>query len=393
LTVYQAGSLSYRVEEAISPLAPFIAPDMISLEDRVMLFNKRESDVDKALTAALIRAEEQERQEGIVTLDITKDRLIIFSDLHKGTRDGADDFRFTERAYNAALAYYFHRGYIMASLGDVEELWENRRRPVFRAYRRSLALEGAFHQEGRLWRFWGNHDDNWRYPDEVKKHLERVFGGGPLTVYEALLVHVVDGEKPLGKLLLLHGHQGTLDSDRIPLISRFFVRYIWRPIQRLTRFSPNTPSKDWKLRHGHNNALYQWSERQEELVLIAGHTHRPVFKSMTHEAKILELLEQARGGLATRPDDESQLDQVSQLAAELEWVRVQEQQEPGLLGRVELKNPSYFNTGCCCYSDGDITGLEFANGRIALIRWPNSEQKPRPSELESASLEEVFAAL
>lgn len=39
-------------------------------------------------------------------LDIESARLVIFSDHHKGARDGADDFLRCERAYNAALAYH-----------------------------------------------------------------------------------------------------------------------------------------------------------------------------------------------------------------------------------------------------------------------------------------------
>ena len=31
--------------------------------------------------------------------------------------------------------------------------------------------------------------------------------------------------------------------------------------------------------------------------------------------------------------------------------------------------PSYFNSGCCCFDDGDITGIEVADGCIRLIRW------------------------
>jgi hypothetical protein len=31
--------------------------------------------------------------------------------------------------------------------------------------------------------------------------------------------------------------------------------------------------------------------------------------------------------------------------------------------------PTYFNSGCCCYSDGDITGIEIADEKIRLIRW------------------------
>ncbi len=357
-----------------------------------MNMDKYQTSVDGALTAALERARSQEQKEGVRKLDITKDKFIILSDLHKGARNGADDFWVCERAYNAALAYYFHKGYTLVSLGDVEELWEERPPAVLRAYERTLFLESEFHREGRLIRVWGNHDDNWRYPAEVTKHLGNLFGGDPLKVREHLLLQVVKGEKLLGSMLLLHGHQGTLLSDKFAGLSRIVVRYLWRPFQRLTNISLNTPAKDWQLRQGHNLALYQWSERQDKLVLVAGHTHRPVFRSRSHEAKLRELLEDAKEKLKTKGDDPVLLRKSGKWAAKLEWIRSQQRQVPRVANPVELQKPSYFNTGCCCFTDGDITGIEIAGGRIALIRWPNEDDLPLPLKLDKADLEkEVFA--
>jgi hypothetical protein len=31
--------------------------------------------------------------------------------------------------------------------------------------------------------------------------------------------------------------------------------------------------------------------------------------------------------------------------------------------------PTYFNSGCCCFSDGDIHGIEIEDGSIRLIKW------------------------
>jgi UDP-2,3-diacylglucosamine pyrophosphatase LpxH len=349
-------------------------------------------EVDSALTAALERAREQAQREGLRQLDISSDKLVILSDLHRGARNRADDFRASERAYNAALAYYYRMGYTLVSLGDMEELWEERPAAVLRAYERSLDLEAAFHRAGRLIRIWGNHDDQWRYPDEAGSYLGELFGGEPLHVYDSLLLEVVKGEAMLGTLFLLHGHQGTLDSDRFGSLSRVFVRRIWRPVQRLTNWSFNTPAEDWQLRQGHNLALYNWSRRQEKLVLVAGHTHRPVFKSRTHEAKLQDLLDAEEEKLALDGDDPDVLQRVSELAAELEWVRAQQRDRPQVAAPVELEKPCYFNTGCCCYSDGDITGLEIAGDKITLVRWPDGDARPLPKPLESADLEsDVFA--
>src|SRR3712207_455103 len=94
-----------------------------------------------------------------LTLDVANARLIIFSDHHKGTRDGADDFARCERAYSAALGYYLEAGHRLVVLGDAEELWENRPDGVLAAYDDVLRLEADFHRAGRYERFWGNHDD------------------------------------------------------------------------------------------------------------------------------------------------------------------------------------------------------------------------------------------
>ena len=52
-------------------------------------------------------------------------RVIIFSDQHRGARDGQDDFGACEPCYLAALEYYNREQFYYINLGDCEELWEN----------------------------------------------------------------------------------------------------------------------------------------------------------------------------------------------------------------------------------------------------------------------------
>jgi len=353
--------------------------------------SEKRTGVAAALDNAFKRAQAQEQAEGEVVLDINSAKFIIFSDLHKGNRNGADDFRACERAYNAALAYYYRLGYTLVVLGDVEELWEERPKNVLKAYSHTLELEGRFFQDGRYLRFWGNHDDDWGHPDLVEKLLSPALGGGPIKVREARILHIRDGAKELGIVFLTHGHQGTLDSDLIAPISKLFVRYIWRPLQRLTKISFNTPAKEFRLRKAHDLAMYQWSEAQEKVVLIAGHTHRPVFKSETHDVVIRKALSKAEEKLAKDPENPDMQQQIADLAAELEWVLAQNMQSPGDFPAVQLKKPSYFNTGCCAFSDGDVTGLQISNGKIQLVRWPDDEEAPKPKVMASTKLKDVFA--
>jgi len=328
------------------------------------------------------------------SLDLTSDRIVIFSDQHRGIRNGADDFRRCERAYNAALAYYYHMGYTLVVLGDGEELWEERPGPVIETYRHTLKMEAKFHQDGRYLRVWGNHDDDWRFPDKVESYLGPVFGDRPLPVPEGYLFRVENRGERLGELLLVHGHQGSATSDRFAGLSKFFVRYLWRPFQRLTNYSINTPAKDWSLRATRDRGMQRWAASQPEpTVVICGHTHRPVFESQTHADQLARRLEAVRGKLETRPDNKDLQAEMSLLEAEIEWVRAQGHQEPGIEGSAARRKPHYFNTGCCSFLDGDVTGFELAEGAIRLVRWPDNNDRPAPQVLRSAPLREVYDVL
>jgi predicted phosphodiesterase len=337
--------------------------------------------VAEALDRAYQRALDGEKSVTLET-DLASARYVVFSDQHKGVRNGADDFLRCERAYNAALAYYFAAGHTLIELGDVEELWEERPAPVLDKYKHTLELSAKFHQARRYLRVYGNHDDNWSFEDQVARLLRPVYGAD-LKVYES--IRLVD--RKLGTLWLTHGHQGTANSDRFSRLSRIPTRFLWRPLQRLFKFSLNSPATDWVLREKHNIALYSWALSRPNLVLIAGHTHRPVFRAKTLAAQIEEEL------AAIAPHE---VQRIAELSAELEWVRAQDQKESGPEGAVvPLESPSYFNTGCCCFVDGDITGIEIADGEIRLIRWPDDDDRPRPQLLRGARLRisEVFSEL
>ncbi|MEO8392982.1 MAG: hypothetical protein ABI700_08310, partial [Chloroflexota bacterium] len=260
------------------------------------------ANIGSALTRAFDEAVAAEAKDGVYSFDVASQQMIIFSDLHKGARDRADDFQIAEQSYNAALGYYYHMGHTLVTLGDAEELWEERKSAVLQNYEYTLRLEGKFHQADRYLRFWGNHDDEWRKPDAVREHLEPLYGK-PLTVREGLLIRLTEAGQPLGTLFMVHGHQGTIDSDTLAFLSKPIVRYLWKPLQNLTGISLNTPSKNWQLRDQHNRAMYEWASKQDKLIFVVGHTHRPVFLSRLHAAKVREELEQGEIALSAHPND------------------------------------------------------------------------------------------
>jgi hypothetical protein len=346
------------------------------------IFNKKsyEEQVAKRLTEAFDAARDPAKEQ---VLDLGGPPLVLVSDLHKGSRNGADDFWVCERAYRTALGYYLKANYRLFVLGDAEELWEEWPSKVIEDYGDTLKLEGAFGKE-RYERLWGNHDDLWKDENQVEKHLGQFYGKG-LQIREALILRVKSDGEELGLLFLVHGHQGTSDSDIHSGRSRIFVRYVWRNFQRLTKKSLNTPSKDPRLRRRHDYAMSGWAEaRPEDLVLIAGHTHRPVFA----DGGQLRSVDALTAELAALEGSGAPVEEIAAVNAELELARAERKwREPP---PVPASFPCYFNTGCCCFSDGHVTAIEISGNTIRLVRWLDDEDRRQPQEIAKADLREIF---
>ncbi len=345
---------------------------------------KRRAQVARGLDRAY-EATEPERIE-LDALD-----LVIVSDHHRGARDGADDFRRCERAYNTGLAHYLEAGHELVLLGDTEELWECDPEDVIAAYPRTYALEADFAARGRYRRVWGNHDDEWRHARSVARH-RAALGGDRADVREAFRLELTRDGEPVGELFLVHGHQGTDDAERFSWLSRLVVRKIWRPLQRKLRIASTSPASDWDLRERHDEAMFAWARHAPSRpVVIAGHTHRPVF-GVGHRAPVVP---EPPDELQRRYDDlrreGAPPDRIGAARARLEFAHAEQRRydRPA----IPVVPPCYFNTGCCSFGDGDVTALELSGGRIRLVRWLDDEQQPVVKVLADASLEEVLGAV
>jgi hypothetical protein len=341
------------------------------------------ADVAGALERACAEATGSPR---VVEIDAL--RAVIFSDHHRGRGDGADDFERCEQAYVAALGWYLEHGYELWLLGDVEELWENSPPAVLERYANVLALERSF-GEGKVLRFFGNHDLDWASPKVVERHLASHLPANT-PVREALNVDLVDGGTKLGTLFLVHGHQGTPDAGSAfsRAFSRFVVRNVWARLQRFQRIASTSPSQDVELRARHDRAMARWADdREDPVVLIAGHTHRPVFPvapaPQTPAERLAEKQRAYDDAVAGGGD-------VAATRAELELARVRFERDPGHQPVVQ-KRPAYFNTGCCSFGDGDVTGLVIDRGTIGLVRWLDNDGNARPQQLvEPADLRDIL---
>lgn len=310
------------------------------------------------------------------------DRYIIFSDHHKGARNKADDFLPCEHTYLAALDYYLTEGYTLIILGDAEELWEEKARDVTAAYQNIFLSEARFYKENRYIRVYGNHDDLWRYPNQVKKHLDPFFPG--IQVQDGILFEYNGHDGFSGELFLTHGHQGTLDSDVLAWFSRIWLPF-YREFQNLTGLGKTTPAKDACLRADHDTKMYRWTRTQPGKLLIVGHTHRPIWSSRTHLEKLLNQLYALRQKNIEEPSAETEAEIVD-LKTE---IKRREAKYPPCTDTIKTR-PSYFNTGCCRFEDGDITGIELDNGHIRLIKWTKGGPEFSRRSLEEMPLSELF---
>jgi predicted phosphodiesterase len=332
--------------------------------------------VDKALTRLYKNLLTNAGKKGpVIPFNKETDRFIILSDQHKGGRDDMDIFTLAENNYLAALDYYNKHNYFYIALGDSEELWENLFVTIKKHNQATFDSEKHFITRKAFIKIFGNHDLYWDNDPLAATGLKQIYGE-VIRIYEGAILQTDIKGKTLN-ILLTHGHQGDLQSDG-NWFSKWFVSDIWGPLQAFLKINPNTPSNNELLKTDHNRIMYDWTAKQENTILITGHTHQPVFKSLTHLEKLYNEI-----AIAKKSGNQ-------QLVDDLTKQIVNRQTQGDVTLDFSAYNPSYFNSGCCCFDDGDITGIEITNGQIRLIKWEyNNAKQSERKVLEQCGLEEL----
>ncbi len=315
----------------------------------------------------------------VIPFEENAGKFIIFSDQHKGGRNGADDFVLSEVNYLAALQYYNSNGFSLICLGDCEELWENSLSKVKDSYPKTFEAERKFAERKSFVKIFGNHDLYWGNDPFAWWQLKKIFNE-EIKIYEGVVLEVSLDSRSL-HIFCTHGHQGDAQSDG-NWFSKFFVARVWAPFQAYLRINPNTAAYNNEKKTLHNEIMYEWSALQKDTLLITGHTHQPVFVSLTHIERLYRELQTAK------------LNKNPALMAQLEnEIRKREKEFAAVAIDYLTMKPSYFNSGCCCFIDGDITGIEIENGKIRLIKWVAKDKIPQRVLLEEISLEELAKKL
>ncbi len=247
----------------------------------------------------------------------TCSKYVIFSDCHRGTGKANDNFLKNELLYLAALKHYFQKDFTYLELGDGDELWENRSfEDIKQMHPDSFELMSKFHQYGRFYAVYGNHDIVKKRTNFSEKccrnyYCEHELCQKPLFPYIAFYSGIILKDKEKKKdIYLTHGHQADFLNCTLWPLSRFFVRYIWRPLELLGVPDPTSAAKNHRRKKKSEQRLTAWAKEHHH-ILITGHTHHPMI------------------GTASSP---------------------------------------YFNTGSCISPSG-ITCIEIENRCISLAKW------------------------
>jgi len=245
-------------------------------------------------------------------------RFILMSDCHRGSGDWADTFAKNQNIFFAALNHYYKENYIYIELGDGDELWQNPGlSDIIQEHIDVFWLMSEFFNEDRIYFIYGNHDIVKRDHTFIKNHLYQYFSEREkryIALFENIKIHeglVLRHRVTDKKIFLVHGHQVDLLNNELWRLSRFLIRYLWRPLEAFGVNDPTRTAKNYRKKEIVAKKLTEWVIREKHM-LIAGHNHRPMFS--------------------------------------------------------EVGEPPYFNDGSCVHPRC-ITGIEIVDGKILLIKW------------------------
>lgn len=303
-------------------------------------------------------------------------KYVAVSDIHLGDGGSADDFRGNEEILGEALGRYKDEGYTLILLGDIEELWQFDLVQVRARYGQTIYRRMKAFGQGQVIRIFGNHDIEWGSPPDPAMSGSRRCYGAP----EGLKLTDAAGETAL---FLVHGHQGTPDSDKHSWVSRFAVRAGWKPAERLLRTvgvldSPEETKS--RVTKGFEQIRYAWA-KQQGILLICGHTHRAIFASKSRAEELEEEIEDLQAKIHSDPGAADVTRWLKEIR-KLHRVLLREQNRGRDIDPMEDDPlPCYFNTGCGLYEGGitaiEIDGTDAGNDDLRLVKW-HGEQTGAP---------------
>lgn len=225
--------------------------------------------------------------EGALRLPLNQNsKYVIFSDCHRGTGKANDNFTRNEFLYIAALNDYFDKNFIYIELGDGDELWENRNMNKIKdMHQRSFDVLSKFYHQNRFYAVYGNHDMVKKSSKYSKSYFCSYYCDHKMctnSLFPNIVFYpsIILESKTENNIYLTHGHQADFLNSTLWPISRFLVRYVWRPLEILGIPDPTSAAKNNTRKKSTEKKLASWAKTNHH-ILITGHTHRPMMGTDT----------------------------------------------------------------------------------------------------------------
>ncbi len=306
----------------------------------------------------------------ISVLETKSKKYAILSDLHFGDGGPADDFRNNIEAMKRLLHHYSENDFRIILLGDIEELWQFDLDMIKKRYDTEIYNLFRKFDNKRVIRVFGNHDKDWDYPhDPVMSNPEKTQGAP-----EALKMK--DGKND-PCILLVHGHQGNIESDKNSWSSKFFVRAykVIEPWLKKLKIGTHPPAIKSQVTKDYEQIMYAWA-KENKVILICGHSHRAIFASTSYARRLEDEIEALREENTAHKDDLERVKENKKKIKELNIKLKDEKKKSRDIDPTEPGSkplPCYFNTGCGLFTTG-ITCLEIENDQIRLVKWDNDKK-------------------
>lgn len=299
-------------------------------------------------------------------------RVVVFSDLHLGDGGKRDEFRHNATLFGTLLERrYLEQGYGLVLNGDIEELMKFSCTGILSSWKWLYDLFIRFVERGGFWKIYGNHDlglleeDDYPLADWLVESLIFRYGGQTM--------------------LLFHGHQASsFLNNPCSLFSRslcYLLRYVAKPAG-----IRNYPvSYDSRRRFAIERAVYEFSN-SAGIISIIGHTHRPLFESLSKVDYLNYRIEElCRAYASSSPERQRDFEeQIRHLKGDLDACYrkgFRKSLRSGRYGNITI--PSIFNSGCAIGKRG-ITAIEIDGGMIRLIYW----QRDRSGECATTGVQD-----
>jgi len=283
-----------------------------------------------------------------------KDKIVLFSDLHLGNGKSGDDFAHNGDLFHYLLKnYYYPRDFHLVLNGDVEELHKFSLKEIRATWGDIYEILEKFLKRQDLTKLEGNHDFNLYRKKEFL--LEFPVAGACKLNYKGNIIFI------------FHGHQAGYFFRFMQSVTAFIVRFFAHPL-RINNYSVAFNSRK---RYRVERRIYDFVRRHKILAVI-GHTHRPLFESLSKIDSLKFNIERyCRVYPTAAPGRQKELEKrIGKYKFELE--RLLQSREQGnyvdnLYVRIPMV-PCMFNSGCCIGKNG-VTAIEITRGNIELVYW------------------------